>query len=134
MLSSLIIIIIGIGIATLWQLAFSSIYTFIFAVFGIPIVSSTFLSIFLLAQSFLMGAVPCMLIVYFSKLPALKSAYLLICTIVISCILIEIWLGGLITLIGLALAHSTWIFLLGAVTGCYCASLIIKNNTNSSFA
>jgi hypothetical protein len=124
MLSSLIIIILGIIIATVWQFAFSSIYTFIFELYDIPLVSSTFLSIFLLAQSFFMGIAPCMLIVYFSKLSAIKSAYLLLSVIVISCVLMEIWVGGLIALIGLALARSAWIFLFGALTGCYFASLI----------
>lgn len=126
MLNSLVIIIFGIIIAAVWQFAFSSIYTFIFELFGIPVVSNDFLSIFLLAQSFLMGAAPCMLIVYFSRLSAIKSAYLVLSAIVLSCVLMEIWLGGLITLIGLALARSTWIFLFGAIAGCYFATFIVS--------
>lgn len=124
MISIPAIIILGIIIAALWQFAFSTIYTFVFELLDIPLVSNDFLSTVLLAQSFLMGAIPCMLIIYFAKLPTLKCIYILLGSIVISCLLMEIWVGGFITVIGLLLARSAWIFLFGAIAGCYCASLL----------
>lgn len=127
MTSILLIVILGAVISALWQFSFSAIYTTIFELFGIPIVSSDFLSIMLLVQSFLMGALPCILIIYTSKLSVLISSSILLSAIVVTTLLMEIWVGGFTALIGLALSRSAWVFLIGVMFGCFSASMISTN-------
>ena len=124
----ILVIILGALIAALWQFYFSAIYSFMIELFDISVVPNNFLSVTLLAQSFLMGAIPSALIIYFSKLPVLNCTYLLLGAILVSAVLMEIWVGGFVTLIGLALARSAWVFLIGAIVGCYSAHFILAKN------
>lgn len=126
-MTRVIIILLGILIAAAWQFGFSSIYTFVFGLVDIPLQSNSFLSAYLLLQSFVMGALPASLVVYFCTLPALKCTAILLTSIIITCVLIEVSVAGLFAVIGLALAKSTWIYLLGAVLGSYAAQSITPN-------
>jgi len=117
-------ILLGAMIAMLWQLGFSSVSSFFLTIPGSQKISNDFLTVLLFIQSFLTSAIPAFVIVYLSKLSITKCAYILLASIIIFTVVIEIWIGGLSSVIGLVLSLSAWIFIMGAITGCVSASIL----------
>ena len=113
-------LVIGIGFLTAaaWSFGFSKIHYFIYQALGSPENPTAVLWAALLIQSFLMGAIPGILIPFVSRRATQTSILVFILAICVSIISVSLVLGGIQAVVGLVTSIGVWTFLIGAAIGC----------------
>lgn len=113
-------LVIGIGVVTAaaWSFGFSKIHYFIYQVLGSPENPTTVLWTALLVQSFLMGAIPGILIPFVSRRATQPSTLVFILAICLSIISVSLVFGGIQAVVGLVTSIGVWALLIGAAIGC----------------
>lgn len=114
---NLFVIVLAIVSAAVWMFGFASIHLAIFKLLGRPEEFAQFQWAGVLIQSFVMGAIPGIVVVFMEDRPFKEVTIVFLSGIIAFIVLASIASGGLGMLLQLLLSAATWLFLGGAVFG-----------------
>jgi len=113
------IIILGILTAVFFVFGFGKIYQVIYQFLGSPAQSGFIVWLMTLVQAFVMGAIPGIIAVFMDDRPVRNVANVFVVVIMLCMAIISAALGGATAMVNLIFSLGTWLFVFGAVVGCF---------------